>query len=67
MLINGAEGQSETFKYYVPLSPTMRKEVKKDGNSHVIRLDAEDMKVYGLKLGDVVDIEICKIRSRKTR
>ena len=40
----------------------MRKEVKKDGNSFKIRLDAEDMKVYELKEGDIVDIELSKIK-----
>lgn len=40
----------------------MRKEVKKDGNSFKIRLDAEDMRVYELKEGDVIDIELVKIK-----
>ena len=40
----------------------MRKEVKKDGNSNKIRLDSEDMRVYELKEGDVVDIELSKIK-----
>ena len=43
----------------------MRKEVKSDGNSFKIRLDAEDMKVYDLKEGDIIDIEIYKIKIEK--
>lgn len=39
----------------------MRKQVKKDGNSFKIRLDSEDIEVYELEEGDVIDIEICKI------
>ena len=42
----------------------MRKEVKSDGNSFKIRLDAEDMKVYNLVAGDILDIEICKIKEK---
>jgi len=43
----------------------MRKKVKKDGNSFKLRLDAEDMNVYELKEGDVVDIEIVKLKVGK--
>jgi hypothetical protein len=39
----------------------MRKEVKRDGNSFKIRLDAEDMRVYGLQSGDIVDIALVKV------
>lgn len=38
----------------------MEKIVRKQGNSYLIRLDAEDVKIYNLKEGDVLDIEICK-------
>jgi len=41
----------------------MRKEIKQYGNSAVIVLDSEDMKVYQLKYGDVLDIEISKIKT----
>ena len=34
----------------------MKKIIKKYGSSHVIKLDPEDMTIYGLKEGDVVDI-----------
>lgn len=43
----------------------MRKEIKQYGNSAVIVLDSEDMKVYQLKIGDILDIEICKINKDK--
>lgn len=59
---------SEEFKYLVfHRILNMRKEVKGDGNSHKIRLDAEDMKVYGLREGDIIDIEICKIKEAPNR
>ena len=40
----------------------MKKEVKKYGNAYVIKLDAEDRKIYELDKGDIVDIEICKVK-----
>ncbi len=40
----------------------MRKEIKKFGNSAIIVIDAEDLRVYELKVGDVLDIELCKIK-----
>lgn len=43
----------------------MRKEIKKYGNATVIKLDAEDKKIYDLKEGDIVDIEICKVKEKK--
>ena len=39
----------------------MRKIIKSYGNSHIILLNSEDMKVYSLKIGDVVEIEIKKM------
>lgn len=41
----------------------MKKEVMKDGNSHKLRLNAEDMRIYELEAGDVVDVEICKVEN----
>jgi len=38
----------------------MKKIIKKYGNSLVIVLNEDDRKIYGLKEGDVLDIEICK-------
>ena len=38
----------------------MKKIIKKYGNSFVILLDNEDMKIYKLSEGDIVDIEIKK-------
>lgn len=37
----------------------MKKIIKKWGDSCVITLDPEDMKVYEMKVGDIIDIEIC--------
>jgi antitoxin component of MazEF toxin-antitoxin module len=42
----------------------MRKIIRKYGNATVIKLDAEDKKVYDLKEGDQVDIEICKVKKK---
>ena len=39
----------------------MRKIIKKYGSSHVIILNPEDLKIYNLKEGDIVDLEVCKI------
>lgn len=40
----------------------MRKEIQKDGStSQKIRITAEDLKLYGLKIGDIVEITITKI------
>jgi len=38
----------------------MKKIVKKYGSSNVVILNAEDMKIYKLKVGDVIDIELVK-------
>ena len=38
----------------------MKKIIKKYGNSLVILLDSEDQKIYHLKEGDTIDIEIVK-------
>jgi antitoxin component of MazEF toxin-antitoxin module len=42
----------------------MKKEIKKYGNAYVIKLDAEDRKIYNLDEGDIVDIEICKVKEK---
>lgn len=43
----------------------MRKEIKKYGDSAVIVLTRADLKVYDLKIGDIVDIEdMVKIKKR---
>ena len=40
----------------------MRKEIQKDGStSHKIRITTEDLSVYGLKFGDIVELTITKI------
>ena len=38
----------------------MKKIIKKWGDSFVVTLDPEDMKIYDFELGDVIDIEIKK-------
>lgn len=43
----------------------MEKIVRKQGNSYLIRLDAEDVKIYNLKEGDIIDMEICKKELRE--
>ena len=43
----------------------MKKIIKKYGNSVVIIFDAEDLKIFGLKEGDIIDIEIKKEANRK--
>jgi len=43
----------------------MRKQIQKYGNSCVIRLSKDDLKIYNLKVGDIVDVEIEKVRAGK--
>ena len=38
----------------------MKKIIKKYGNSLVIVFDKEDIKIYKLKVEDIIDIEIIK-------
>ena len=40
----------------------MRKVIKRYGNTNVLVLNKEDMEVYKLKEGDVVDLTITKIK-----
>lgn len=41
----------------------MRKQIKKWGDSAIIVLSPEDLKVYKLKIGDIVDLsDILKIK-----
>ncbi len=40
----------------------MKKIIKKWGDSLIISLTSEDARIYNLKKGDVVDIEIAKVR-----
>ena len=39
-----------------------RKEIKTFGNSVVITLTSENLKLNGLKVGDIVDVEITKVK-----
>ncbi len=43
----------------------MKKIIKKYGSSNVIILDSEDMKIYKLKVGDILDIEIKKEANKR--
>ena len=38
----------------------MKKIIKKYGSSNVIIFNAEDMKIFKLKVGDVIDIQLKK-------
>jgi len=40
----------------------MKKIIKKYGNTHVIVLDSEDMKVYELESGDIVELHLIKLK-----
>lgn len=40
----------------------MKKFIKKMGNSLIITIDREDADIYDLDVGDIVDIEIMKIK-----
>jgi len=45
----------------------MRKELKKWGDSVVIVISPEDLKVYGLEIGDFIDIpNIIKIKEKES-
>ena len=39
----------------------MRKRIKKWGNASGILLSREDLELYGLKIGDIVDLEFVKV------
>lgn len=43
----------------------MRKEIKKWGDSMVIVLSPEDLRVYGLRQGDIVDISDITLAKRR--
>jgi len=38
----------------------MKKIIKRYGHSNIIILNSDDMKIYGLKIGDVVEIHLRK-------
>lgn len=40
----------------------MKKIIKKYGNTKVIVLDKDDLKIYNIKAGDVIDVEIVKVK-----
>ena len=43
----------------------MKKIIKKFGGSFIIRITPEEMKVYDLSLGDIIDVEIAPIKTRR--
>ena len=43
----------------------MKKIIKKYGNSTIIILNPEDLKIYGLEVGDIIDIQIKKEELKK--
>ena len=43
----------------------MRKEIKAYGNTNVIVLTKSDLKLYGLKQGDVIELTITEIHNFK--
>jgi len=45
----------------------MKKIIKKYGNGFVITLSPEDMKIYDLKKGDFVEIELVKIKKEANK
>jgi antitoxin component of MazEF toxin-antitoxin module len=44
----------------------MRKEIKKYGNSRVLVLTQDDLKVYGLETGDIIELVITKVNHNIT-
>lgn len=45
----------------------MKKIIKKWGSSLVIRFNPDDVKIYDLKEGDTLDIEIVKLKEKCQR
>ena len=43
----------------------MKKIIKKYGSSYIILMDAEDIKIYKLKAGDIVEVELKKYSEEK--
>lgn len=43
----------------------MRKQIKRYGNTHVIVLTAEDMKLNGLEDGEIIDFDFIKIKVKR--
>jgi len=42
----------------------MKKQIKRYGSSKVIILTSEEMKIYELNVGDVVDVELLKVNNQ---
>ncbi len=45
----------------------MRKIIKKTGNSAMVILDREDMKCHGMKIGEVIEIDITTAKELKAK
>ena len=43
----------------------MKKQIKRYGNSLIILIDKEDSEIYNLEEGDVVELEIVKLKGDK--
>jgi len=43
----------------------MKKTIKRYGNSNVIILNKDDMKIYDVKTGDVIELHILKINGKE--
>lgn len=46
---------------------SMRKQIKNYGNTHVVVLSSEDMKVYGLEDNEIIDFDIIKVKIKKSK
>ena len=45
----------------------MKKIVKRHGASHVIILDPEDLKIYNIEEGDIVDLSDMKVEKQRKK
>jgi antitoxin component of MazEF toxin-antitoxin module len=43
----------------------MRKIIKKWGDSFIITISPEDMKIYGLSEGEIIDFDVMKVKIQK--
>ena len=42
----------------------MRKQIKKYGNTAVIQINLEELNLYELKFGDIVEVELKKVKKK---
>jgi hypothetical protein len=43
----------------------MIKILKRWSDSNVLLFNDDELKAYGLKIGDIVDVELCKVKFKK--